>query len=313
MAASGDTASTAPSADVTEDYDSGRQYLGHETAAATGSRTIGWAGSCGSHAVSGATYALAPRPSRAAHIGMSMGLRGGTIEQVGPVQLPIRRLRGLLMGLRRGALAFTAKRQVALVGEGIETAEMTEGGTEGQVLTQHTGRKPSWEDASGGGAEELGDLTDVTVTGSESDGQVLTSDGAGGFAFENSASGFSNPMTTEGDVIVGGTSGAADRLAVGDEDDVLTCRIRRADVGGAVRVGQSARWLQGIPLVDIPASSSRSARSYWPRDRRRAWTPIASRRRRVVGHHPDRPVSTGSRRPVHAGPWTHAGAVLGQV
>lgn len=33
----------------------------------------------------------------------------------------------------------------------------------------------------------LGDLTDVTVSGSETDGQILTSDGLGGFAFEDAA------------------------------------------------------------------------------------------------------------------------------
>lgn len=37
----------------------------------------------------------------------------------------------------------------------------------------------------GGGAADLGDLGDVTVSGSETDGQVLTSDGAGAFAFED--------------------------------------------------------------------------------------------------------------------------------
>ena len=58
-------------------------------------------------------------------------------------------------GLR---ITSTAKRQVALVGGGIQTPEMTEGGTEGQVLTQHATRKPTWEDA-GGGVTDHGALT----------------------------------------------------------------------------------------------------------------------------------------------------------
>jgi hypothetical protein len=58
-------------------------------------------------------------------------------------------------GLR---ITSTAKRQVALVGGGIETPEMTEDGTEGQVLTQHATRKPTWEDA-GGGVTDHGALT----------------------------------------------------------------------------------------------------------------------------------------------------------
>ena len=58
-------------------------------------------------------------------------------------------------GLR---ITSTAKRQVALIGGGIQTPEMTESGTEGQVLTQHATRKPTWEDA-GGGVTDHGALT----------------------------------------------------------------------------------------------------------------------------------------------------------
>jgi len=60
------------------------------------------------------------------------------------------------------AVTATAQRQVALIGGGLETPEMTEGGTEGQVLTQHAKRPPTWEDA-GGGASALDDLTDVNA------------------------------------------------------------------------------------------------------------------------------------------------------
>lgn len=52
-------------------------------------------------------------------------------------------------GLR---VTSTAQRQVALVGGGLETPEMTVGGTEGQVLTQHAKSPPTWEPAGGGDA-----------------------------------------------------------------------------------------------------------------------------------------------------------------
>lgn len=76
--------------------------------------------------------------------------------------------------------------------------------------------------AGGGGAGALDDLTDVTIT-TPADGQVLTYDsGTGEWVNENSASGFSNPMTTAGDIIKGGTAGVAERLAIGTNGHVLT-------------------------------------------------------------------------------------------
>jgi hypothetical protein len=69
-------------------------------------------------------------------------------------------------------------RQVALVGQMLETSEMTEGGEEGQVLTYHNNSKPSWEDAAAG-ASALDDLTDVDAP-APADLDVLTwDDGAG--------------------------------------------------------------------------------------------------------------------------------------
>lgn len=59
--------------------------------------------------------------------------------------------------------------------------------------------------------------------GKGADGQVLTVDpSTHHLAWANSASGFSNPMTTKGDIIVGGTAGAANRLGVGTDTQVLT-------------------------------------------------------------------------------------------
>lgn len=61
-----------------------------------------------------------------------------------------------------------------------------------------------------------GTLANVTGT----NGQVLTHNGTTWVAATPS-SGFSNPMTTLGDIITGGVSGAAQRLGVGSESQVL--------------------------------------------------------------------------------------------
>ena len=84
---------------------------------------------------------------------------------------------GFTPGLR---LTVGGARQVMLTGGGIETPEMTEGGTEGQVLTFHAGSVPSWEDGgSGPGAMALDDLTDVNAP-TPSDGNVLAWDDVAG-------------------------------------------------------------------------------------------------------------------------------------
>ena len=56
------------------------------------------------------------------------------------------------------------------------------------------------------------------------DTHVLTADAAEatGVKWAASPSGFSNPMTTAGDIIIGGASGAAGRLGIGSTDQVLT-------------------------------------------------------------------------------------------
>lgn len=55
------------------------------------------------------------------------------------------------------------------------------------------------------------------------DGQVLTADSANplGVSYQNSSSGFANPMTTLGDIIDGNTGGTPQRLAVGTNGQVL--------------------------------------------------------------------------------------------
>jgi hypothetical protein len=72
-----------------------------------------------------------------------------------------------LFGTRLGAVAGFAAgirfstagaRQVLLTGGGIETPEMTQGGFEGQVLTFHERRVPTWEDGPASVIEAKGDL-----------------------------------------------------------------------------------------------------------------------------------------------------------
>jgi hypothetical protein len=65
------------------------------------------------------------------------------------------------MGFRSGQVEAMAPRQVALIGNDLETPEMTDGGDEGDVLTQHTNRKPTWEGP--GGIDEAGRWAPMTI------------------------------------------------------------------------------------------------------------------------------------------------------
>jgi hypothetical protein len=77
----------------------------------------------------------------------------------------------------------------------------------------------------GGTATALATLTTaVVVSGSTAPtaNQVLTAVSGSVATWQNSASGFTNPMTTAGDLIDGGSGGAAQRLGVGTVGQVLT-------------------------------------------------------------------------------------------
>ena len=73
----------------------------------------------------------------------------GTIQLGSNAAIDAAAMRAFELKFNAGTFSTLAKRQVALVGEGIETSEMTEGGSEGDILTQHDNRPPTWESASG--------------------------------------------------------------------------------------------------------------------------------------------------------------------
>jgi hypothetical protein len=61
----------------------------------------------------------------------------------------------------------------------------------------------------------------VTLTGTPSIGQVPTATGSAAATWQTPSAAFVNPMTTEGDLIYGGASGAPTRLPAGTSGDVL--------------------------------------------------------------------------------------------
>ena len=132
--------------------------FGHDTDYfQSGEVTVGWNGTrigamAGFYVISG-DQEVTPDP-----FGMVIGLGSNTIGATGDVQLPAHRIRGLKLGLNPSRIGRYAKRQVALVGEGIETPGMTEGGNEGDLLTQHSNREPTWEPASAHAHEYSGEL-----------------------------------------------------------------------------------------------------------------------------------------------------------
>lgn len=90
---------------------------------------------------------------------------------------------GLEVGFQAGLrIDVPTKRQVPLVGSGLEMPDRTEGGTEGQVLTQHEYSKPTWENppATGVAVAESDGAPDVSaVTRIEFTGATVTDDTGG--------------------------------------------------------------------------------------------------------------------------------------
>ena len=74
----------------------------------------------------------------------------------------------------------------------------------------------TWTDVAGGGTG------DFVGPASSVDGNLVVFDGTTGKLGKDGGTPLANPMTTAGDIITGGTSGAAQRLAAGTDTHVLT-------------------------------------------------------------------------------------------
>ena len=107
-------------------------------------------------------------------------------------------------------------------------------GAQGQVLTVSASGTAQWDNNPAGFTNPMTTLGDLILALSGgaaarlpigASGQVLTvTSGASGLtaSWENNPAGFSNPMTTPNDIIIGGTGGSATRLASGGTGQVLT-------------------------------------------------------------------------------------------
>lgn len=109
----------------------------------------------GTLAIALAMFGPAPDPDLAFDpdaFGVEVGFQSGIALVVEDDVLLGPRAFGLEAGFQAGlAFGATGSRQVMLTGEGIETPEMTEGGTDGYFLRFNAGSKPSWEEVTGGG------------------------------------------------------------------------------------------------------------------------------------------------------------------
>ncbi len=125
-------------------------YWGHEPVATNGSRAAGInqaTGSAGFVLIAGGDLEINPTP-----VGAQGGVRSGVIAASGTPNLQTGRIRPAYAGIRAGSIDYASQRQVLVVGgvaeQEFEQPETTEGGSEGDILTQHSNRKPSWESPS---------------------------------------------------------------------------------------------------------------------------------------------------------------------
>ena len=104
------------------------------------------------------------------------------------------------------------------------------------------GIQPNQVIVSDGVGEEV--TADEINSESATAGQVLMADGSGGASWQTPSSGMENPMTTEGDIIVGGSSGTPARLGIGSAGKLL------ASTGSALAYTDSLPYLTTAPSAD---------------------------------------------------------------
>jgi hypothetical protein len=139
--------------------------FGHEAADTSGDRTTCWTGNS-SFAVVGVLIEEGVATTEPSALGFEWGVvaPGPTIS----VSEDITNYAGAL-GMEWGVVAPgpkvrpSGKRQIMLTGEGIETPEMTTGGTAGQVLS-FSATGPTWIDAGGAPATTVTDETTWGIT-----------------------------------------------------------------------------------------------------------------------------------------------------
>lgn len=89
-----------------------------------------------------------------------------------------------------------------------------------------------------------------------STGQVLTIDSDGHVKFKDATGGMTNPMTTAGDLIVGGVSGAPGRLAKGSDTQILQMVAGAVAWGAAPSSAPKEFW---IPATAMWPSSTNAS------------------------------------------------------
>lgn len=119
-------------------------------------------------------------------------------------------------------------------------------------------------------------LVPAPTSGSAAAGKFLKADGT--WAVPPAASGMSNPMTTVGDIIVGGASGVASRLGVGSQGQILmaasgapawmnasSLTLTASQISGLAAVATSGAYsaLSGAPTLGSLAALSSVSNSNW--------------------------------------------------